>query len=187
MSRFALILCILLLLASEGRSRRRGPAPDVPAGWNSAALAIHRERGHASYQRSRFSQAAEHYRSGFQEALASGHRHAASRFLLNRANCLFRLNQYQAAVEDYLKAVELAGHEGRVERMAAWLNLSSLYLELGDVAAAEDSAKRGLALAAAANAPRYRPHMLAQLGRIRADKEPAAAVRLLEDAYHGDC
>lgn len=183
MSRFALFLCLTLFLASEGRSRRGNSAlSDAPAGWGSLSLARYRDQGLHLYRRSQFLPAAQSFEAGYREALNAGLRHAASRFILNRANCRFNLSQYQGAVEDYLEAVELAGSEGLLEKMAAFVNLSSLYLELGDAVSARDSAQRGLEHARTAQAAAYRPHLLAQLARTRRHEDPAAAIGLLREA-----
>jgi CHAT domain-containing protein len=128
-------LAVLALLTARSIDRR------------SAAdeLTQLRNQGNKLFEDGQYVRAARTYESGYEMAKSRGDLPAAVRFLNNVGSARYRLFQYREAVKAYLEARSLAGHAGDGKQIGALcFNLSSLYLEMGDVEAAAQSARKGL-------------------------------------------
>jgi len=103
------------------------------------------------------------------KAESSGNTGLALRLLSNTANCWFALARYRRAMEAYLEARALAKRTHDWEMFGGLsANISSLYLQTGEVGSAAEAAREGLK--ALRNLPhsRVRTQLWMQAGRVKA-------------------
>ncbi len=137
--------------------------------WASGALNRYRVRGTTHYHTGRFEQARTEYEAGYRAALAGHQTAAAIRFKINAGSCRFAASEYQAAVLEFLEARHLARKAGdRVALGAISINLSGIYLQLGDASSAARAAEEGLHDIAGVVKLPYRARLLVQLANTRA-------------------
>jgi CHAT domain-containing protein len=180
----AFLRCLCLVLALWMTGSRPGAA--IKTGsfsgswWDSqaslpirAAAARYREAGD-------FDAAERLYQQGYEEAK----RHdiyAQVRYLVSVGGCRLLLTQYRSALETLIEARTLAASIGDREDLGTIaLNLSSTYLQLWDVAAALRAAEEGRTAMEGLQHPDSKPHLLLQLGRLRAMLKDDSASGLLE-------
>ena len=103
--------------------------------------------------------------------------------LNNLGGAQYRIFRYRDAIQSYLAARDLATSLNDQETLGAlYMNLSSLYLRMGEIAAARESAEHGLNLPAEVTS-KYRAKLLIQCALIQVRRsEPHQAVDLLRDA-----
>jgi CHAT domain-containing protein/tetratricopeptide (TPR) repeat protein len=104
----------------------------------------------------------------YRESLERGESEAAIKWLNNLAGAYFALMQYRRAMQVYVEARALAESTGGWEHVAAInANLSSLYLQAGEMNAAAESAEAAIRGVEKAHAQRYHAQLLIQLGRLQ--------------------
>ncbi len=154
----------LLLTARPGAISR-----DAPRAQENAEFEALSRKAAALFREGSFQPAAVEFERGARAAQARGYWTQAIQFLSNLGSSRFALFQYQEALSAYLEAKELAERHSNYRRYEVICsNLSSLYLELGSVKAAELVAEQGLVAAASRDTAPARPLLLAQLGTLRA-------------------
>ncbi len=159
------LVCLLLLLPAVATAERP-PAPHSPTPPEIRALAA---RATALYASGDYIEAAATNRQAYEKSIARGDRSLALRFLNNTGGCWFALASYRKAMSAFLEARELASALGDREMAGALcLNISSLYLQMGEVAGAAEAAREGLAALRTLPKPRYRAQLLTQIARIKA-------------------
>jgi tetratricopeptide (TPR) repeat protein len=176
---------VLLALAAAGiaifcLARPRVLRLDAAHAYVEASDLLQRRRASNELMRAgRFFQAIEEYQRGYDEAQRRGDPRSARRFLSNLGVANFRLLRYRDAAKAFLQVRTLAESQGDHEALAAVaVNLSSLYFETGELDAAIESARLGLALPAGASS-KFRPQLLTQsaLIELRQGKcQPAASL-----------
>jgi tetratricopeptide (TPR) repeat protein len=123
------------------------------------------------------------YENGYREAQHRRSLGSAVRFLNNLGSAYYQLFRYRDAIQTYLKARDLARLQGDRETLGAlYVNLSSLYFDMGEIDAALESAEEGLKLPSDATA-RFKASLLLQCARIKGrQKESEQTVALLRNA-----
>ncbi len=145
------------------------------------------------FQAGRYMEAAQSFRAAHREALGRKDYAKSVSAMNDLAGCYFATFQYREAMRCYLEGKRLAQATNTRKHLPGILtNISSLYLQLGDVRAAEHSAEESVLSLSAGAAPQYRPLLLFQLGQVyfRAGK-PDRGARMYregieEAAQHGD-
>ena len=123
------------------------------------------------FESGRFVEAATTYEALYRRARQANDLPTAVRALNNLAGCWFALFRYRQAADAYLQARQLAENQRDWEVAGTVsLNLSSLYLQMGEINSAEQAAERSAeALAKAPNHGR-RAQLLLQFAKIKARK-----------------
>jgi CHAT domain-containing protein len=179
---FLTCLCLVLTLWMVG-SR---PGAAIKAGssssswWGSQASLPIQEAAARYRQAGDFAAAERVYQQGYEEAK----RHdiySQVRYLISIGGCRLVLVRYRSALETLTEARRLAAAIGDREDLGTIaLNLSSTYLQTWDVAAALRAAEEGRAAMEGLNHPDAKPHLLLQLGRLRAMLKDDSASDFLE-------
>lgn len=141
-----------------------------------------RTQGYLAYTAGSFQTASNLYNRGYELAKGRGDNREASRFLSNLASIQRLFFKYQEALNTYLVAKKLAHSlDSGSEESLIDLNLADLYMQLGDMDAANRYAKSGLA-GFGKSAP-YHYQLLACLGALSARQgETARSISYLLDA-----
>ena len=180
------IACLSLLIpnvGSPGRSHESGRSAPTSY-WDTPALLPYRHQAYGYVRKGQLVEAAKAYEQAFQEAMRLGDKHSAVRFMNNVGACRMRLLQMRKAMLALLLTRKIAEEIGfdQVVR-ASTLNLSELYLHMGDLEAAVQAADRGLEALKPSDLPAYRIQVLLLLGQIRSRRgDMAAAEKLYYDA-----
>jgi CHAT domain-containing protein/tetratricopeptide (TPR) repeat protein len=142
-----------------------------------------RRQGNLLFQAGEYSKAIQTYESGYQEATGRGDMRSALRFLNNLGGADYQLLRYREAIKAYLQARELAIANLDQETLAAiYFNLSSLYDQMEETDAANESAQRGLELPASAS-QKFRSKLLIHSALIQLrQKNRAGAIAGLHEA-----
>lgn len=165
----------LLLLCS------REPGPRTPSFSKNPRLTALYRKADALFQARRYREAAELNRDGYRLSVAEGARASASRFLQNVAGCLFGLLRYREALQTYVAAREIAEQDGDWEIAGTTsLNISSLHLQMGEIDAAAEEARRGVEALGRAGSSLYRPQALFQLAKIECRRRGISAPAVRE-------
>ncbi|MGA2327322.1 MAG: CHAT domain-containing protein [Bryobacteraceae bacterium] len=169
-----LLVCLVLLLPSVGTVRKpaaispgkeRSGYRESPAAPELLALS---ERAKSLVSAGDYLQAAEVNRKGYAEATARSDPRQALRFLGNAGSCWFALSRHRRAMDAYLEARKLAGQIGDWEVAGALsMNISSLYLQMGEVSGAGVAAREGLAALQKLPSSKYRIRLLVQAGEVK--------------------
>lgn len=164
---------------SHGATSRNNQIPDR----EPPELSALRQRAFAALRIGEYSQAIQFYQAGYRKAKDSGNVRFALRFLNNVGVVEYHIFRYRDAVQVFLEARDLATSRGEMETLGALdVNLSSLYLDMGDYDAALESADRGLKLPPKVTA-KFRAQLLLQCARIKEEKkEWPQAIALREEA-----
>jgi CHAT domain-containing protein len=136
----------------------------------------------SAFKLKQFAQGAEFAEAGYERARAAGDQAAAARFLTIAGACRFASFHYRAAMRDFLEARQVAERNREWQTLVALsINISGLYLQFGDIDAANESIRRGWqALAKVPEAPQ-RAEFLLQAGRLKAEAGALdAAIGLLQ-------
>jgi len=142
-----------------------------------------RRQGNALLRASKYPEAISIYENGYREAQRRRNPRAAVRFLNNLGSAYYQLFRYRDAIQTYLKARNLARLQGDLETLGAlYVNLSSLYFDMGENDAALESAQEGLKLPDGATA-RFKASLFLQCARIKGrQKDSGQNVALLQKA-----
>ena len=128
-----------------------------------------RDRGITLAESGKYGEAAAEFEQGHRKALESGNTRHAIQFLTYLANIKFKLSDHRGAMEYYLEARDLAEQSGNREMAGiALMNISSLYLALGAVEQATQSANTALEYLPAIKSSRYLSRILAHRARLHA-------------------
>ncbi len=129
--------------------------------------AVYLNEGVRMLNAGRYQEAAQFFRSRYSDALSRKDHAKAVSSLNNLAGCYFATFQYREAMRWYLEAKRLAeATGGRAHLPSLSANISSLYLQLGDVRAAQHAAEEGLGSLPAGAALDYRALLMYQLGQV---------------------
>ncbi len=119
------------------------------------------------FRAGRYMEAARLFLGEHEQALARRDYSRAVTALNDAAGCYFATFQYRQAMRLYLETERLAEATGRLADGASFYgNMSSLYLQMGDMREARHAAEAGLRSLRAGAAPHYRALLLFQLGRV---------------------
>jgi CHAT domain-containing protein/tetratricopeptide (TPR) repeat protein len=162
----------LVAFSSSGIPRAAGGHP-----WTSVSAPSQRaaekpqqspeDEGSQLFRAGRYMEAAQRFRARHEEALARNESAKAVSSLNDLAGCYFATFQYRQAMRYYLESKRLAEATGGREHLPGLsANISSLYLQLGDVRAARHAAEEGLRSIRTGSAPHYRALLLFQLGQV---------------------
>jgi CHAT domain-containing protein/tetratricopeptide (TPR) repeat protein len=126
-----------------------------------------RHQGNAYFSSGQYFHAIELYQSGYSEAIRRGNPHSALRFMNNLGSAWYRVFRYREAIDAYLKARDLARSIQDEDSLAGlYVNLSSLYLQIGDLEDALKYSEQALRLPAAA-VSKYKPQLLVQSAKVK--------------------
>jgi CHAT domain-containing protein/tetratricopeptide (TPR) repeat protein len=169
-----LLVCLVLLLPSVGTVRKpaansagkeRSGRRESPVAPELLALSA---RAKSLVSAGDYLQAAEVNRKGYAEATVRGDRGLELRFLTNLGGCWFALSRHRRAMDAYLEARKLAEQNGDWEIAGALcMNISSLYLQMGEVSGAGEAAREGLAALEKLPSSKYKIQLLAQAGEVK--------------------
>jgi CHAT domain-containing protein/tetratricopeptide (TPR) repeat protein len=108
---------------------------------------------------------------------------SALKFLHNLGGAHHEMFHYREAIQAFLQARDAAIALGNQETLVTLsVNLSSLYLQMGDVEAARESAEHGMKLAGSVD-PKYKARLLIHYARIlRLQNDSNTAIALLKEA-----
>jgi len=173
---------LIPLSCMESCGVRRTPSAGVQEPSDLTRL---REQGNTFFESGQFVRAAQVYESGYKMATDRGQLPSAVRFLNNLGSARYQIFQYRDAVKAYLGARQLAAQVGDRETLGALcFNLSSLYLDLGDIDAASQSAQQGLDAMGGISTD-FKAKLLMQSGKIRLrQNDTAAALAELSEAIN---
>lgn len=194
MNRTQLIGCVVVsavLLATSGSRKASAPASVAPVVAESdtgvidepATLRDLRQQANELFRAGQYVRSASIYRNGFEQAIQMGAQRSAIRFLNNLGSALNETYKYREALRAYLEARRLAELVRDEEALAAVsVNLSSVYLQLGQLEAAAEVANRALTTEIR-NQRQFRSKLLIQAGLLKlAQGEGAAGEHFLRDA-----
>jgi CHAT domain-containing protein len=174
-------VCLLLALWMTGSRPAVGPRTgsiDSSSPWDQAYYPI--TDSALRYRKSGDLRSAERvYQQGLDEATRRADKLAIIRFLMSIGGCRLSLIEYRSALTVFLDARKraLALHDA-VDVGAIAVNLSSIYLQMWDIPAAQRSAEEGLE--SSGNFPNayFVPSLLLQLGRIDALQKDGSTAEL---------
>jgi CHAT domain-containing protein/tetratricopeptide (TPR) repeat protein len=176
----AAVLCLVLPLTSSNRPVSRASTGPAPAA-EPAELRRERGRGNLLLREGKYLEAVSVYRAGLAAAKAAGSAAAAVRFEANLGGAYYHMHRYREALRSYAEARRLARALGDMEMVAAVsVNLSSLYLQLGEADAAAEVARSGLEIRDARSA-RFRAELLIHTAQLRAAMKDIEGARA---AFH---
>lgn len=163
----AALASLVLLLASTGS--RRAAAPDCRLTHKQGLTALSQQWQTVKrlYEARRFAEALGLAEAGWRQALASGDRTLAMRFLNALGLCQFASFRYREAVQHLLEARRIAEQVGDLSSVATiCANLSSTYAQMGELEAARAAAEQALTLSHRSPAPN--PQLLIRVATLRA-------------------
>lgn len=150
----ALLLCIAGGITTTV-TRYRAPSPEL--------LKI-RAHGYELFRKRLYPEAAAVFEEGYRRSQAAGDSQTAVSFLNNAGSMQFAQYEYRAAIDTYVRARDLARSANAGASLPAiYANLCSLYLQIGDIAAAQSTAEKGLHADGASHLS-YLPQFLGILG-----------------------
>jgi CHAT domain-containing protein/tetratricopeptide (TPR) repeat protein len=178
----ALILTVVLIIV-QSDTRSVSNAKMRAGHEESPRLRELRRQGNILFRAGEYLRAIRAYENGYEEAKRSGNLWSVVRFLNNLGSARYQVFRYRDAVQAYLEARDLATSQGDRESLGALcFNLSSLYLDMGDIEAALESAQQGLKQPDDATA-KFKARLLIQCARINGQqKNSEQAVILLHGA-----
>jgi CHAT domain-containing protein/tetratricopeptide (TPR) repeat protein len=169
-----LLVCLALLLSSAvtvrnpaafrleedcSKSRKTTAIPEL------VALAV---RANSLISEGDYLEAANVCRIGYAKAKLAGDPRLALRFLGNLGSCSFALSHYRLALDSYLEARKLAERLGDWDTAGSFLvNISSLYLQMGEVDGAAEAVREGLASLERQPQSKFWIQCLMQAGKVR--------------------
>jgi len=131
-----------------------------------------RSRAAGLYRGSRYVEASRLYQAAYDQAMREGEYRSAAHFLNDGGAALLSSFSYREAMRSFLDARRLSEREGDRETSGmASLNLASLYLLMGDLAAAAIETRRAVEDLESVPGSAYRGEALAQLARLKAREE----------------
>lgn len=175
-----LIFCVCLALAlsmTGSRSATGLLARSLASGsrWDQAYFHI-TDQALRFRQAGDFRSAAAEYQQGISEAIRRNDKLAEVRFLMSIGGCHFGLFEYREALQSFLSARERAAKiEDIIDLGAISGNLSSIYLQMWDISAAQRAAEDGLNTIKDAPTAYFVPQLLLQVGRIHALQKDGSA------------
>jgi CHAT domain-containing protein/tetratricopeptide (TPR) repeat protein len=186
------LLCVLL----PSRCVEPGRAEGAPAGRmereEPSEFRNLRQQGNDLFRAGAYLKAVAIYEAGYQQADAQGAHKSAIRFLNNLGSAYYEMHRYRDAVRAYLDGRAAAQRDNNAEMLGAFsVNLSSLYLQLGELEAASEAARRGFE-ALEGRTTTFRSRLLIYAGQLKAAQgDTIAAEALLRQAIaesrrHGD-
>jgi tetratricopeptide (TPR) repeat protein len=177
------VIVALGLVTAQSGSRSDSKPKTPAAGDEIPELSEVRAKANALFRAGEYLSAIQLYQEGYEEAKRRGVPRVAVRLLNNLGGAQYRIFRYRDAIQSYLAARELATSLHDQETLGAlYMNLSSLYLRMGEIAAAQESAEHGLKLPSEATS-KYRAKLLIQCALIKVrQSEPNQAANLLRDA-----
>jgi CHAT domain-containing protein/tetratricopeptide (TPR) repeat protein len=153
-------------------------APEEPS-----ALRELRRNANKLFLAGEFLEAAKLYQLGYDQAVSVGSQVSALRSLHNLGSAYYKMYRYRDAIRAYLEARPLAESTGDRETLGTLsINLSSLYLHMGELEAAEQAAAQGLK-ALGKDLPAHQCKLLIQMASLRAARgERDSAEALFQEA-----
>ncbi len=131
-----------------------------------------RSRAAGLYRGGRYVEASLVYRQAYERALREGEYRSAAHFLNDGGAALLSSFSYQQAMRAFLDARLLSERQGDRETGGmASLNLASLYLSMGDMAAAAIETRRAVEDLESVPGSVYRGEAMAQLARLKARED----------------
>jgi len=184
-TRTILVCCILL--PAVGTVGPRGPVAGRLAGSREfrekSAFSSLRSRAAELFRGGRYVEASRVYHGAYEQAMREGEYRSAAHFLNDGGAALLSSFSYREAMRVFLDARRLSERQGDRETGGmASLNLASLYLLMGDLAAAAIETRRAVEDLESVPGSAYRGEALAQLARLKAREEGLEAARPLFSA-----
>lgn len=181
-----LLVSLLIIIPIAGTLVRSVPPARRPALVTASQKNVRRNALHAQlkktaqlYHADSFLACANVAQQGSNDAFACGELRIAAQFLTNLGSCQFALHEYRTALDTYLNARKTAtsvsdtATAGKLE-----INISSLYLYLGETDAAMAAFERSKAQLSGAERIKQLPKLLDHLANLQADRGQ------LDEAFH---
>ncbi len=186
MSRVSSLVCFFLFLAGAGSVHRTGPTQDPKTSKLDEDAYLH---AYALLRSGKYLQAQEVFQGVCGKVRELGDLKWAGRCFTFLGNCQYSLFRYRKALDTYLQARRYA--ESAVDWISVGaldVNISSLYLLMGDLDAAAHEGERAVDESNRGGFPDGMSRALIQLGVIRArqgrvDESAAEIGRAIEIAY----
>ena len=157
-----LATAVLSLSAISETSLLRGRRSE----WSGPAFTALRARSYDLFNKKDYAGAQTLLQQGYQQAQAHHDTLSSLRFLNNIGGVHFGLLHYRQAIDAFAQARKLAAATGDRDTLSVTCsNLCSLYMQIGDIAAATAAAQQGLNVPADTGLP-YRSTMLVTLGLL---------------------
>ncbi len=170
------ILVCFVLLPAVGSVGPRGQGAEQLASSRKfaekSAFSFLRSRAAELYRGGRYVEASRLYHEAYEQAMREGEYRSAAHFLNDGGAALLSSFSYREAMRTFLDARRLSERQGDRETSGmASLNLASLYLLMGDQAAAAIEARRAVEDLDSVPGSAYRGEGLAQLARLKSREE----------------
>ena len=162
---------VLIACRSGNQPPRTGPQARQQPCADSSLTAGLRRSAYKEYSKGRIQQAAQLYERGYRQAKQAGNLCEAVWNLQNSAACHHLMLHYRTAMRQYLDARPLAekSHDANMQGVIA-SNLSSLYLQMGELDLADAEAQLALRLVNERTAFGTRAGLYAQAATVLARK-----------------
>jgi tetratricopeptide (TPR) repeat protein len=170
------ILVCCILLPAVGSVGPRGQGAENLAGsgkfTEKSAFSSLRSRAAGLYRSGRYVEASRVYHGAYEQAMREGEYRSAAHFLNDGGAALLSSFSYREAMRAFWDARRLSERQGDRETSGmASLNLASLYLLMGDLAASAIETRRAVEDLESVPGSAYRGEALAQLARLKAREE----------------
>jgi CHAT domain-containing protein len=164
------IACLSVLIPIVGSPRRSFDPGKFgsPSYWDTNVFLSIRKRAYEHVRSGKTLDAARAYEAAYREAMRLGDKRSAVRFMNSAAACRMALLQIRETMSALLLTKKMSEEIGDKSMLRiSTLNLSPIYLQLGDLEAAGFAAGQGLEGLAATELPVSRIQALLLLGLIR--------------------
>ena len=170
------ILVCSILLPAVGSVGPRGQGAERLGGvrkfTETSAFSSLRSRAAELYRGGRYVEASQVYHGAYEQAMRAGEYRSAAHFLNDGGAALLSSFSYREAMRSFVDARRLSERQGDRETGGmASLNLASLYLLMGDLAAAGIETRQAVKDLESVPGSAYRGEALAQLARLKAREE----------------
>jgi CHAT domain-containing protein/tetratricopeptide (TPR) repeat protein len=158
----------VLVAAAETGARSASGLPGRHGFDEPQNLAALRVRAATLFRNARYQEAAQMYREGYQKAIGQGAQVSAVRFLNDAGAALLASFAYREAMKTLLAARALAARIGdREGEGVVALNITSLYLQMGELSGATEEAGRAVKTLLSVPPSPYRAEALAQAAKLK--------------------
>ncbi|MBV9508051.1 MAG: CHAT domain-containing protein [Acidobacteriia bacterium] len=161
-------VALFILVSGPGKARQNVPAARTQDDLRVREL---KRQGKELYRSGQYLQASAAFEKGYQLALRENRSDLAVWFLNNQGSAEYQLFHYRKAIGVYLRAKDLAMSRGSRELLGVlYINISSLYEQMGETDASFESAQEGLRVLGS-QIPGFRSKLLIELALIQSRRK----------------